>query len=121
MLGNTWHFLTAPGRFDFKQGLPNSQDVLNGTAKFTLWRRPLLNRVQHCRVPHYIPSFPTKNQPVSQPQGPGTGRRSNHESGAGVATQRLSFRVSGSRVEGLGFIELGLGYPPALARPRLAR
>ena len=43
----TWNFLPAPGRFDFKEDPANSQGVLNNSAKLTLKRRPLLNRVQH--------------------------------------------------------------------------
>ena len=34
------------GAFDFKEGLPNSQGVLNNPAKMSLKRRPILKQVQ---------------------------------------------------------------------------
>ena len=46
----TWNFLTAPGRFVFKEGLPNSQGVLNNSASLSLKRGPILKQVQHYRV-----------------------------------------------------------------------
>ena len=41
-------FLTANGRFVFKEGLPNCQGVLKNSAKLSLKGGPILKQVQHC-------------------------------------------------------------------------
>ena len=41
--------------FDFKEAPANSQGILNKSARLTLKRRPLLNKVQHYTLNPYKP------------------------------------------------------------------